>query len=107
MCVNKGEKECGEVFSLKHSLEKSPEVSKHFSMNSKREQMPTSYANPAFDVDPAVVSNSGGPSPMGSNIFIVKPEAQQINRIHPQPHRHEPVTRFNLGRSIFRGIRCK
>lgn len=75
-------------------------------MSSKHDQMPTSYANPAFDVDPAVVSNSGGPSPMGSNIFIVKPEGGQVNRNHPEPYRHEPVTKFNLGRTIFRGIRC-
>jgi hypothetical protein len=69
--------------------------------------MPTSYANPAFDEEPAEIKNSAGTSPMGSNIFIVKPDDERKNRSHPVPHRHEPVTKNNVGQTIFRGIRCK
>lgn len=76
-------------------------------MSSKNEQMPTSYANPAFDEDPNGVRSSTGPSPMGSNIFIVKPDDEKKSRVHPQPHRHEPVTQQNIGRMVLRGIRCK
>ena len=61
-----------------------------------------SYQNSAFDVEPV-----NGASPMGSNIFIVKPEGEHHNRVHPEPHRHEPVTRSNIGRTIFRAIRCE
>jgi len=42
---------------------------------------------------------------MGSNIFIVKPEGEHHNRVHPEPYRHEPVTHSNIGRTILRGIR--
>ncbi len=69
--------------------------------------MPTSYANPAFDEEPNGVRNSAGPSPMGSNIFIVKPDDEKKSRAHPQPFRHDPVTKRNIGRVILRGIRCK
>ena len=68
----------------------------------------TSYNNSAFDVEPAATGQqSGGPSPMGSNIFIVKPDGDQHNRVHPEPYRHEPVTHSNIGRTILRGIRCE
>ena len=76
-------------------------------MSATKEQQPTSYANPAFDDEPRSVRNSAGPSPMGSNIFIVKPDDEKKNRSHPQPHRHEPVTHRNIGRTILRGIRCR
>ncbi|UJR08879.1 hypothetical protein I4U23_013134 [Adineta vaga] len=66
---------------------------------------PTSYANPAFDEEPAGVRNSGGPSPMGSNIFIVKPDDAKKSRSHPEPNRHDPVTKKNFGWTILRGIR--
>jgi hypothetical protein len=70
--------------------------------------MATSYGKSKFDAEPVPISNSAGTSPMGSNIFIVKPDGdQQQARSHAEPNRHEPVTRFNLGRTIFRGIRCK
>lgn len=72
----------------------------------KPEQGPTSYANPAFDDDGHSVRNSAAPSPMGSNIFIVKPDDEKKSRSHPQPHRHDPVTSRNFGRTILRGIRC-
>ena len=69
-------------------------------------QTPTPYANPAYDDEPAGVRNSGGPSPMGSNIFIVKPDDGKTSRSHPDPHRHDPVTKKNIGWTILRGIRC-
>jgi hypothetical protein len=76
-------------------------------MNTNKDKMPTSYSNSAFDEEPSVVKNSGGQSPVGSNIFIVKPAGDKNNRIHPDPYRHEPVTQQNFGRTILRGIRCK
>ena len=51
--------------------------------------------------------NSTEGSPMGSNIFIVKPDDKKNSRAHADPFRHEPITQKNLGRTIFRGIRCK
>ena len=76
-------------------------------MNSKQDSMPTSYANPAFDEEPNGVRNSAGASPMGSNIFIVKPDDASKGRAHSQPYRHDPVTSQNFGRTILRGIRCR
>ena len=77
-------------------------------MSSKKDAVPTSYANPAFDDEPAGVRNiSSGPSPMGSNIFIVKPDDDKRSRAHPQPFRHDPVTKKNCGQMIFRCIRCE
>lgn len=78
-----------------------------YTMHSKQDPMPTSYANPAFDEEPNGVRNSAGPSPMGSNIFIVKPDDSKTGRAHPQPYRHDPVTSRNFGRMILRGIRCR
>lgn len=75
------------------------------SLAMKSEQAATSYANPAFDDDGQSARNSSAPSPMGSNIFIVKPEDEKKKRSHPQPYRHEPVTSRNFGRMILRGIR--
>ncbi|CAF3934368.1 unnamed protein product [Adineta steineri] len=72
-------------------------------MSTKNDKVPTSYANPAFDEDSN--RNSVAPSPMGSNIFIVKPDDAKRNRSHPEPHRHEPVTQKSFGRTILRGIR--
>ncbi|CAF1188330.1 unnamed protein product [Adineta steineri] len=72
-------------------------------MSTKSDKIPTSYANPAFDEDSN--RNSVAPSPMGSNIFIVKPDDAKRNRSHPEPHRHEPVTQKSFGRTILRGIR--
>ncbi len=80
---------------------------KNISMSTRNDKMPTSYANPAFDEDSNGVRNSTGPSPMGSNIFIVKPDDGKKNRAHPQPHRHDPVTKRNIGQVILRGIRCR
>ena len=76
-------------------------------MSATKEQMPTSYANPAFDEEPSGNRRSAGPSPMGSNIFIVKPDDENKNSAHPQPYRHDPVTKNNFGRVVLRGIRCK
>jgi hypothetical protein len=75
-------------------------------MSNKNDPIPTSYANPAFD-EPNDARSSVGPSPMGSNIFIVKPDDPKKSRVHPKPNRHEPVTQRNFGQSILRGIRCK
>lgn len=97
------------IFLSNHIEESAREVSvkeKHL-MNSKQEAMPTSYANPAFDEEPNGVRNSTGASPMGSNIFIVKPDDSNKNRAHPQPYRNDPVTSRNIGRMILRGIRCR
>lgn len=69
--------------------------------------MATSYANASYDEEPVGVKTSGGTSPMGSNIFIVKPDDDKANRVHPEAYRHEPVTKRNIGRSILRVIRCK
>jgi hypothetical protein len=80
---------------------------KHYNMSNKNNSMPTSYANPAFDEEPNGIRNSAGPSPMGSNIFIVKPDDETKNRVHPQPYRNEPVTQKNIGRVVLGGIRCK
>jgi hypothetical protein len=76
-------------------------------MSSKNDKMPTSYANPAFDEEPNGARNSTGPSPMGSNIFIVKPDDEKKNRAHSQPYRHDPITQRNFGQAIIRSIRCK
>jgi hypothetical protein len=76
-------------------------------MTSKIDPIPTSYANPAFDEEPNGVRNSTGASPMGSNIFIVKPDDQKKSRAHTQPFRNEPVTQNNIGQAILRGIRCR
>lgn len=76
-------------------------------MSSEHKTMPTSYTNPAFDEEPAEVKSNGGASPMGSNIFIVKPDDNKTNRVHPEPFRHDPVTKRNIGLVILRGIRCK
>ncbi len=76
-------------------------------MSGKNNKMPTSYANPAFDEEPNGNQNSTGPSPMGSNIFIVKPDDERKNRVHPQPNRHDPITKRNFGQAIIRSIRCK
>jgi hypothetical protein len=76
-------------------------------MTTKTKAIPTSYANPAFDEEPNGVRNSAGPSPMGSNIFIVKPDDEKKSRVHPQPFRNDPVTKRNIGQTILRGIRCK
>ncbi len=75
-------------------------------MSRTNDKMPTSYANPAFDDEPSRNRSSSGPSPMGSNIFIVKPDNGNNNRSHPEPYRHDPVTTSNFGQSILRGIRC-
>jgi hypothetical protein len=76
-------------------------------MSIKTDKMPTSYANPAFDEEPNGARSIGGPSPMGSNIFIVKPDDPNKNRAHPQPNRHDPVTNRNIGQMFLRGIRCR
>jgi hypothetical protein len=76
-------------------------------MSKKNNPIPTSYANPAFDEGPARDRNNSGPSPMGSNIFIVKPDDGNRNRAHPQPYRNDPVTQKNCCRMILRAIRCK
>lgn len=68
---------------------------------------PKAYSNPSFDEEPAGVKNSGGTSPMGSNIFIVNQGDNQTDRVHPEPYRHEPITKRNFPRMILRGIRCK
>ncbi|CAF4656456.1 unnamed protein product [Rotaria sp. Silwood1] len=67
--------------------------------------MPTSYSNPTFDEEPVGIKNSNGTSPMGSNIFIVKPDDKNTNRTHSEPYRHDPITKKNIGRIILRGIR--
>ncbi|CAF2744244.1 unnamed protein product [Rotaria sp. Silwood2] len=67
--------------------------------------MPTSYSNPTFDEEPTGIKNSNGQSPMGSNIFIVKPDDKDKCRTHPEPYRHDPITKQNTGRVILRGIR--
>ena len=97
------------IFLSNHIEESAREVSvkEQHLMNSKQEPMPTSYANPAFDEEPNGVRNSAGPSPMGSNIFIVKPDDSKNSRAHPQPFRNDPVTSNNIGRMILRGIRCR
>lgn len=77
------------------------------SAGKKSKQASSGHTNAAFDVEPAAGTASSGGSPMGSNIFIVKPEGEHHNRVHPEPYRHEPVTRSNVGRTILRGIRCK
>jgi hypothetical protein len=76
-------------------------------MSGKKDKKPTSYANPAFDEKPIRTENSGEPSPMGSDIFIVKPDGKKGSRSHPDAFRHEPITQQNIGRSILRGVRCK
>jgi hypothetical protein len=76
-------------------------------MSGKKVKISTSYANPAFDEKPIRTEHNGEPSPMGSNIFIVKSDSQNGNRSHPEPLRHEPVTEQNIGRMILRSIRCK
>lgn len=76
-------------------------------MSTKNEQTPTSYANPAFDEEPDAARSSAGPSPMGSNIFIVKPDDDKKSRAHPQPFRHDPISQRNIGQVILHGIRCK
>jgi hypothetical protein len=75
-------------------------------MSTKKDKMPSSYANSAFEEEPTGTKHSGGQSPVGSNIFIVKQNGEERNRSHTDPY-HEPVTQKNLGRTIFRGIRCK
>ncbi len=80
---------------------------KNISMSIKNDKMPTSYANPAFDEEPNGARNSSGPSPMGSNIFIVKPDDPKKSRAHSQPNRHDPMTKRNIGQVILRGIRCR
>ncbi|CAF1290241.1 unnamed protein product [Rotaria sordida] len=74
-------------------------------MSTANKTMPTSYSNPNFDEEPAGIKNSGGASPMGSNIFIIKPDDKNKNRTHPEPYRHDPTTQKNIGRTILRGIR--
>ncbi|CAF1457657.1 unnamed protein product [Rotaria sordida] len=74
-------------------------------MSTANKTMPTSYSNPNFDEEPVGIKNSGGTSPMGSNIFIIKPDDKNKNRIHPEPYRHDPTTQKNIGRTILRGIR--
>ena len=69
--------------------------------------MPKAHANAGFEDEPHAGQQSGGPSPMGSNIFIVKPEGGNGNRSHPEPERHEPVTKKSFGRIILGGIRCE
>jgi len=76
-------------------------------MSGNKDKTPNSYANPAFDEKPIRTEHSGEPSPMGSNIFIVKPDGKNGSLSHPEPLRHEPVTQQNIGRMILRGIRCK
>jgi hypothetical protein len=76
-------------------------------MSGKIDKTPTSYANPAFDEEPAGAGHNGGPSPTGSNIFIVKPDSGKANRSHLEPHRHDPVTKNNIGQNVLRGIRCE
>lgn len=76
-------------------------------MSVKKDTKPTSYNNSAFDDEPAERKTSGNPSPMGSNIFIVKPDDGINPRANPDPFRHDPVTHKNIGRTILRGIRCK
>ncbi|CAF1297093.1 unnamed protein product [Rotaria sordida] len=74
-------------------------------MSTANKTVPTSYSNPNFDEEPVGIKNSGGTSPMGSNIFIIKPDDKNKNRTHPEPYRHDPTTQKNIGRSILRGIR--
>ncbi|CAF4046340.1 unnamed protein product [Rotaria magnacalcarata] len=74
-------------------------------MRSKNDTIPTSYANPAFDDEPTGGKLSSGPSPIGSNVFIVKQDHGNRNRLHAEPFRLEPVTRQSIGRSIIRGVR--
>lgn len=76
-------------------------------MSSKNDQQPTSFTNPTFDNESLGGKMSGNPSPMGSNIFIVKPDDKAKDRSHPEPFRHEPVTQKNIGRSILRFVRGK
>lgn len=76
-------------------------------MSLRRDKKTASHTNSSFDEEPAGEKNSSGPSPMGSNIFIVKPDDEKTNRVHPEPFRHDPVTQKNIGRTILRGIRCK
>ncbi|CAF3336661.1 unnamed protein product [Rotaria socialis] len=74
-------------------------------MRSKNDTSPTSYANQAFEDEPTGGKLSSDPSPMGSDIFIVKPNKGNRNRLHTEPFQLEPVTRRNIGRSILRGVR--
>ncbi|CAF4587465.1 unnamed protein product [Rotaria sp. Silwood1] len=74
-------------------------------MSVKKDTKSSSPTNSAFDEEPTEGKSSGGPSPMGSNIFIVKPDDEKKNRFHPEPFRHDPVTRNNIGRTILRSIR--
>ena len=76
-------------------------------MITKQDKIPTSYSNSAFNEDSTMERTSGNPSPMGSNIFIVKPDDGKMNRSHPEPYRNEPVTKKNIGRMILQGVRCK
>ncbi|CAF4205861.1 unnamed protein product [Rotaria sp. Silwood2] len=74
-------------------------------MSAKKDTKSSSSTNSAFDEEPTGERNSSQPSPMGSNIFIVKPDDEKKNRSHSEPFRHDPITRNNIGRSILRGIR--
>ncbi|CAF0734186.1 unnamed protein product [Rotaria sordida] len=74
-------------------------------MSTKKDTKPNSSTNSALNEEPTGGKNSDEPSPMGSNIFIVKPDDEKKNRLHPEPFRHDPVTRNNIGRTMLRGIR--
>jgi hypothetical protein len=76
-------------------------------MSVKKDKAPTSYDNPAFNEGPKAGKNSGGSSPVGSNVFIVKPDDKNQDHIHPEPYLNEPITQESLGRTILRGMRCK
>jgi hypothetical protein len=76
-------------------------------MTGKKDQTPASYGSSAFDEKSRRGGNSGESSPVGSNIFIVKPNGKKDSRSHSDPFRHEPVTQQNIGRTILRRIRCK
>lgn len=62
---------------------------------------------PTSNAKSARMTNSAEGSPMGSNIFIVKPDDKKNSQAHADPFRHEPITQKNLGHTILRGIRCK
>ena len=62
---------------------------------------------PTLNEKSARVINSTEGSPMGSNIFIVKPDNKKNSQSRADPFRHDPITQKNLGHSILRGVRCK
>lgn len=76
-------------------------------MSAKRDTTASPHVKTAFEEKPTRTDTSGEPSPMGSNIFIVKSDSKKSSQSHTDPFRHEPITQRNIGRTILRGIRGK